>query len=203
MPKKWNVSTGQVDKWPYILQVSWTVYRKSGEKVLQQNYYINPGEININENSLKIHGITLDFLQKNGISRYNVLHKLADDLLRYEPLIVGHFIQFDLKMLEVGFNRAGITHNLAELPKFCTMLNTRCTYPIDHKPMLRLGDLYYQIFNQKLKNQHNALVDAEATKDCFFELVKRGSLDKSTVERQQKHFKTRRSFRSLFLNLLT
>ncbi len=194
--------TAQVDKWPYILQVSWTIYRKSGEKILQQNFYINPGEIIINENALNVHGITLDFLQKKGIPRKEVLQKLADNLLKYEPLIVGHFIKFDLKMLEVGFNRVGIPHNLATLPKFCTMLNTRSKFPADHTPMLRLGELYYQLFRKKLTNQHNAMVDAEATKDCYFEMVKRGRLDKATVERQQKFFKARRTLKSLFAHLL-
>lgn len=203
MPKKWNEPTGHVHKWPYILQISWIVYHKNGEKIHTHDFYINPGEINIQEDALKIHGITLDFLHEKGITRKEVLQHLANDLLKYQPLVVGHFIQFDLKMMEVAFNRVGISHNLSSLPKFCTMLNTRNTFLENRSPMLRLGDLYYQLFKEKLVNQHNALIDVEATRDCFFELSKRGTLNKEVIENQQKQFKEKRSFKDYLMRFLS
>ncbi len=202
-PRAWKSPTYQTDKWPYLLQVSWTLCRKDGECLFTRDFYINPGEINIHEDSLQIHGITLDFLKENGIPRKKVLQHLTNDLQKYNPLVVGHFIQFDVKMLEVGFNRTQIAHNLSNLPKFCTMINTRNKLAGADAPMMRLGPLYESLFRKELLNQHNAKVDALATKDCFFELVKRGKINDRVIDRQQRYFKPRVKLRSVLLNLLS
>ncbi len=199
-PRKWRASTENTDKWPYILQVSWTIYRKTGEHVLTRDFYINPGEIEIHEDALQIHGITLEFLQKNGRKRATVLEFLSDDLKQYKPLIIGHFVSFDLKMLEVGFNRVKIPNNFTSLPKFCTMMNT--SKPMSHERMLRLNELYQSLFNKEFDNPHNAKMDAIATKDCFFELLKRGEIDAKVIKRQQKYFRTRRSLKSILLTFI-
>ena len=194
-PRKWKTPTARVEKWPYILQISWSLYTETGEELFVRNYFINPGEIKINDEALKLHGISLEFLHEQGSSREFVLQQLSADLLKFEPLVVGHFLQFDLKMLEVGFNRTNIKHNLDKLAKFCTMINTRSVFYAGRSQMLRLGELYSRLFKQELTNQHDALVDSQATKECFFELVKRGEIDDDTIRNQQKKFKNRRRYR--------
>ncbi len=200
-PRAWNSSTSETDKWPYILQVSWTICKKDGEHVATRDFYLNPGEIEINEDSQRIHGITLDFLQKNGIRRNEAYEVLTNDLLKYEPLIVGHFIKFDLRMLEVSFNRAQLPYQFNKFPRFCTMLNTK--KPIGNIPLLRLGELYYSLFHRELKHAHNAKVDALATKDCFFKLVQMGKLNDKIIEKQQRHFRPQRGLKSMILHLLS
>ncbi len=197
-PRAWKSSTFHVDKWPYLLQLAWSVHKKNGELVLVRDFYIYPGEIEIHEDSLNLHGITLEFLKENGQKRRDVLQTLMDDLQTYNPLIVGHFIQFDLRMLEVGFNRVNLEHNLQQYPKFCTMLNSRPKIAGADARMLRLNELYFNLFNKTLKNQHNARVDALATKDCFFELIRLKKITPKTIHRQQKHFKPRKSLLNRF-----
>ncbi len=189
MPHYWDAPTSQVNKWPYILQVAWTVCTNKGEDVLTRNYFINPGEISMGIEAEKLHGISLDYLKKNGIKRKQVLEKLTADLNQFQPLIVGHFLKYDLKMLEVSYNRSEMKQNFLSLPKFCTMFNTRSIFLGLNSRLLRLNELYRSLFRKDLENQHNALIDANATKDCFFELLKRGLINDKTIYKQKKYFK--------------
>lgn len=187
-PREWKAPTAQVDKWPYLLQVSWAVYEFTGKFVIKRNFYINPGEIIIHKDSLQLHGISLDFLKNNGIQRKEVLQQLSNDLEKFSPFIVGHFLKFDLKMLEVGFNRIGIDQDLLPFTKFCTMQHTRHFLKDTSTRYLRLNELYQKLFSKELANQHDATVDVDATKDCFFELLKQGDITENVIERQQKLF---------------
>ncbi|MCW3786332.1 3'-5' exonuclease [Plebeiibacterium sediminum] len=188
-PKYWNAPTDEVDHWPYILQIAWTICKKSGETVLTHDYYINPGDIKMSEESMRVHGITLDFLKKNGIKREEVLQQLSDDLEKFNPLVVGHFLKFDIKMIEVGFNRAGIKQSFLHRPRFCTMFVTRSIFLGANSRLLRLNELYKSLFGAEFKNQHNALYDALAAKDCFFELLKKGQIKEKEFIKQAKYFK--------------
>ncbi len=187
-PRYWNAPTDEVDHWPYILQIAWIICKKNGEKVLSQDFYINPGEIDMGKEAMDVHKITPDFLEKNGIKRKEVLRKLSDDLNQFNPLIVGHFLKFDLKMLEVGFHRAGIKQDLKNRPKFCTMYYTRNLYVGSSGRLLRLNELYKMLFGKEFENQHNAFFDALATKDCFFNLQSKGRFSEKEYNKQFKYF---------------
>jgi len=187
-PQYWKTPTEEVDHWPYILQIAWIICKKSGEKVLSQDFYINPGEIKMGKDALKVHNITPEFLEKNGIKRKEVLQKLSDDLNQFNPLIVGHFLKFDIKMLEVGFHRAGIIQNLTNREKFCTMFFTRNFHLGVNGRLLRLNELYKLIFKREFNNQHNAFYDAQATKDCFFNLLNKGQFTQKEFHKQLKYF---------------
>ncbi len=187
-PQHWGAPTSQSAKWPYILQVAWTVCNNKGEDILTRNFYINPGEITMGVEAEKLHGITLDFLKKNGIKRKQVLQKLTEDLEQFQPLIVGHFLKYDLKMLEVSYNRSDIKQSFLPFQKFCTMFNTRSIFLGLNSRLLRLNELYHSLFRKDFKNPHNALADANATKDCFFEMVKRGLITDKTIKKQRSYF---------------
>ncbi len=187
-PRYWNAPTNDVDHWPYILQIAWIICKKSGEVVLSQDFYINPGEIDMGKEAMDVHKITRNFLEKNGIKRKEVLRKLSDDLDQFNPLIVGHFLKFDIKMLEVGFHRAGIKQDLIKRPKFCTMFYTRNLSFGTSGRLLRLNELYKTIFGKEFKNQHNAFYDAKATKECFFKLLNQGRFTDKEFIKQLKYF---------------
>lgn len=187
IPRRWNAPTAKVDKWPFILQIAWIVCEKNGKVISTHDYYIRQKNIPMGEVSSGLHGITLDMLEKKGEERRIVLNKLAADIELYEPLIVGHFIEFDKRMLEVGFSREELKRNFDNLPKFCTMLVTRRSKDIfGGNSYLRLNELFETLFDKPLENQHNALSDAAATKDCFFELVRRGQITDQTILEQKR-----------------
>ncbi len=187
-PQDMKIPTDEIDEWPYIIQIAWTICTKLGETVATRNFYINSACIEISDDVVGLHGITKEFLSEKGQCRSQVLQVLRDDFEKYKPLIVGHFLKFDLKMLEVGFNRVDINFNFHDLPKFCTMYYTRSIF-LGLKPeMLRLNELYRVLFGKEFEGQHNALMDANATRDCFFELLNRGKITKKEKEKQQRYF---------------
>ena len=185
MPKRWNAPTAKVNEWPYILQIAWVICKKNGELVSSKDFYIRQNNITIGEGALRLHGITKEILAEKGVDRKLVLNNLAADIDVYQPLIVGHFLEFDKKMMEVGFSREEIARNFDKLPKFCTMLYTRKPKDIfGGYSFMRLNELYFSLFNENYEHQHHALADAQATKACFFELVKQGKIDDQVISKQ-------------------
>jgi len=58
---------------------------------------------------------------------------------------------------------------------------------------MRLNELYSLLFGREMENQHNALADALATKECFFEQLRRGDITDETIQHQQRYFEGRSS----------
>ncbi|MFB6320686.1 exonuclease domain-containing protein [Saccharicrinis sp. FJH54] len=194
IPKHWDNPVLFEKKWPYILQISWVIYDEDGNKVKSENHYIKPGRIRITKSSRKIHGITLKKLDKIGEDRREVVELLAADFEFYKPLIVGHFLEFDKKMLNVGFYRSGIKYDADRLPTFCTMQLTRdAGLNPNGTGYLRLKDLYRVLFHKNQQNPHDALNDAETTALCFFELKKRGLITDQVISDQKQNIGIQRN----------
>jgi len=186
LPKKWELPYSAKDNWPFSVQVSWIIYTKDGQQVKQENHYIKETDFKIDNSATKIHGITQSFLEANGQSRKKVMQALADDVIKYKPLVIGHFLEFDFHLTAADFYRTGIENPVKKEITFCTMLATTHLVKNPTLKFFRLGELYEALFNIELKNQHSALVDAKATADCFFELVKRGEITDEKIALQQK-----------------
>lgn len=185
LPKNWKAPFSEEGNWPYAVQVSWIIYTKAGEEVKRENYYISNNDFEITPAALAIHGITAAYRRQHGEDRRKILSFLADDLHQYQPLVIGHFMEFDALVLGAEFYRTGRENPITGLPLFCTMLVTKNYIRNPLHKYLHLGDLYYLLFNDPLQQQHNALADARATAKCFFEMVKRGDITEKKVQQQQ------------------
>lgn len=185
LPKKWNVPYSQEDNWPYIVQLSWLIYTREGKEVKRHDYYIRNNDFKSSASAIQIHGITEEFRQQKGEERATVMSILAADLCQYAPLIIGHFTELDLHMIGADFFRTGIENPALDLPSFCTMMATTHFVRNPQMKYVRLGELYSTLFQRKLENQHNALADAKATADCFFELLKNGDINDLKIASQQ------------------
>lgn len=185
LPKKWNAPYSKVNNWPFSVQISWLVYNPQGDLLKQEDHYIKDDDFKITPAALKIHGITREFLNENGQPRHQVMQLLAKDILSFQPLLVGHFMELDYHVISADFFRSGVENPAINANTFCTMLATKQLAQYSQSKYLRLGDLYELLFNQPLLNQHNALVDAKATSKCFFELTKRGEIDDEYILKQQ------------------
>ncbi|WP_256009984.1 3'-5' exonuclease [Desertivirga xinjiangensis] len=187
LPKKWNEPYSKEGNWPYAVQVSWLVYTRDGRELKREDHYIKNDDFKITKGSIKIHGITRDLLDQKGEDRAYVMQLLADDLNAYKPLVVGHFIELDYHVLAADFLRADVENPIPKLnlPAFCTMLASTPFVRNPQASFLKLGQLYDTLFNTALLNPHNAIVDAKATADCFFEMLKRGDLTEDAVAQQK------------------
>lgn len=182
-PEQWNKRHVKPEKWPFIVQIAWCIYDQSGTMIKKENFFINEADIIISPESEKIHGITKAKLESIGINRRDVLSILTKDLETYQPIIIGHFVEFDLRMLKVAFERIQMENTSNKLPTYCTMSTIRHFDEIQKLYRhLRLEELYEHLFHKKLENQHDAYVDAEATAACFFKMKEDGLIKKCDIE---------------------
>lgn len=185
IPLDWKAPYTDTRSWPYSIQISWLLYTREGQEVKAEDHYIFEPEIEISEESYRIHGIRKEFLETNGKNMSTVLSLLAQDLEKYKPLVVGHFMQLEYHMLGVSFHRAGLLNPLHQLSTFCTMKLTSNFLLPPKKNFLRLGELYQQLFQEPMMYQHNAYWDAKATAACFFRLMELGDISEESIMEQQ------------------
>lgn len=186
LPKNWEKPYSVKDNWPFAVQVSWLLYTKEGELVKQEDYYINDNDFKISPSSLKIHGITQEYRMQHGLPRHQVMAFLAADLMQYQPMVIGHFLELDFHITGAEFYRIGLENPVPTLPLYCTMLGTTHMVRNPQFKYLRLGQLYDELFHEQLHGQHNALNDAKATADCFFELLKEGDITDEKIDKQKE-----------------
>ncbi len=192
LPGNWTLPYSTDGNWPHIVQVAWLIYDEQRNLVKQENHYINTDGVTITPSAIETHGITAEYLSLNGEPAGKVMEMLANDLVEYEPQIIGHFMQLDYYLLGAAFHRTGVFNPLGKLPVFCTMVATTQLLRSPSTRQLRLGDLYYMLFKADLQHQHDALHDAQATAECFFELRDRGEISEAGMIQQNKDFELQR-----------
>ena len=185
IPDSLNAPISDLGNWPFVLQLAWIVYDKEGNELKKENHFIYEEDIYIKDSSIKIHGITKDDLRTKGKERKTVMKRLANDLRRFKPLVIGHFVEFDSKMIQVAFFRSGLKNSVSQYQHFCTMrATTEYTRFQDHQ-YPKLDELYEVLFSEKLVNNHDALVDAQATSRCFWELWSKEEITFSSIQQQR------------------
>lgn len=176
LPTNWQQPYAQNAAWPHIVQVAWVLCEASGQQIKAESYYLKPSGYEMSPAAGQIHGLTLPFLEQQGHDRHAVMQRLLADLRQYEPLVVGHFMELDFHLLGVTLHRAGLPNGLLGLPTFCTMrLTERFVRPAGRR-YLRLPELYERLFGRPMLREHDALVDAQATAECFLELRRKGDI---------------------------
>lgn len=172
-PTKWeSPSAADCQHWPFLVQVSWVIYSTDGKEVKRENLYIEEQDFKSTSAALKIHKVTDRFRQENGLPRKEAMNRLLLDLQDYDPLLVCHFLEFDLRLLKVELDRARLQYDLEQIPAFCTMLATKYLAGTVQVRHLHLDKLYAILFYTTLRNHHDALSDALATAECFLNYQK-------------------------------
>lgn len=185
LPKNWKLPYTDNDNWPTAVQVSWVIYDENHEEIKREDHYISNNDFVIGKQARKIHGLNAEFLSQHGDSRKHVMGLLYRDLKKYQPLVVGHFVELDYHITGVDFFRVEMEQPMNKLPMFCTMLATKTMVRNPQMHYLKLGGLYELLFNRPMSKQHNAMADALATAECFFELQRTGAIDEDKIIKQQ------------------
>lgn len=176
LPVNWELPYSVTGNWPYIVQISWLIFNRQGIKIKEEDHYIKDSEMTISPEATRVHRLRRDFLAINGKPRREILSLLAADIARYEPLLVGHFLNLDLHLVGAECYRAGVENPTMGLPTYCTMLGTTTLQPNPALRYLKLSALYMTLFHRPQENPHDALSDAAATAECYFELARRGQI---------------------------
>ncbi len=180
LPKSWNAPLTDTDNWPRCIQIAWQIHDELGNLVEHQDYLVKPEGFNIPYDAERIHGISTELAEAQGIPLKEVLEKFNIALSK-ATFVVGQNVEFDLNIMGCEFYREGVESPLAQMPVLDTC--TEVTAGLLQLPGGRGGrfklptltELHSYLFGEPFAEAHNATADVEATTRCFLELVKRGN----------------------------
>jgi DNA polymerase III epsilon subunit-like protein len=176
LPQKWNAPVTDLDNWPRLVQLAWILYDYKGQELKKVNQIIQPEGFRIPTEAAKIHGITTERANTEGILLHTALEEFAT-VLKEAQFLIAHNISFDQMIIGAEFLRKNIPNKLNTIQKICTMKTTANVCKIPGRTGLKwpnLTELHKTLFNKGFSNAHDALADVKACADCFFELQKRG-----------------------------
>ncbi len=176
LPLSDNAPIEQLDNWPRVVQIAWQLHDKTGKVLQVENLIIRPDGFEIPYSAEKVHGISTQVAMETGIPAKEALIKFAE-AIEQASFIIGHNVQFDLKITAAEFLRFKIENKLLATPSVCTMELTRefCKLPGrgNRYKAPRLEELYDILFGESFDEAHNASADVNATARAFFELYRR------------------------------
>lgn len=178
LPRDWNAPITDSDNWPRAIQIAWQLHDDMGNCVDHQDYLIQPHGFDIPFDAERIHGISTELAQRDGLPLADVLVKFKN-ALDSAKFIVGQNVGFDVNIMGAEFHRLDVSNQMAEMPVLDTCTETTaqlCQIPGGRGGKFKLPtltELHEYLFNQPFAEAHNATADVEATTRCFFELIRR------------------------------
>ncbi len=182
LPVNFNAPYTDIENWPRLVQLAWQLYR--GESLAAEGSAIICPTFEIPEAASRIHGITQEIAEENGIELWKALEKFGKVLSGCE-LIVAHNYWFDFPVVAAEMVRC--SHNksvlLEKTPWYCTKeqstdlckIPNTSRYPGQYK-WPSLDELHQFLFDEPIPGRetyHDAMTDVRATARCYFEMQKR------------------------------
>jgi DNA polymerase III subunit alpha len=194
LPRSWSAPITDTDNWPRCVQIAWQLHDEMGNLIEHQDYLVKPEGFNIPYDAERIHGISTELAEQEGIDLKEVLEKFNIALSKTK-FIVGQNVGFDVNIMGCEFHRAGFASQMVKMPVLDTC--TEVTASLLRLPGGRGGkfklptltELHQYLFNQPFAEAHNATADVEATTRCFLELIKREVFTKQELEVEQDYFR--------------
>lgn len=177
LPKNFKSPLNDLDNWPRCVQLAWQIFDKEGNLLKSENKIIKPDGFDIPFLSTKIHGISNEIAQKEGVEFVPMLKYFLKEMSAC-LVKVGHNLSFDINVLGCEHYRYfPDTKNPFEDLDFtdtCTEQTANLLQLTGGRGKFKfpkLGELYFFLFEEELENAHNALIDVAATARCFFQLI--------------------------------
>ena len=165
---------------PRIVQLAAILCEEDGTVIDEMNVIIKPDGWTVPEEVQKIHGITTERCEAEGIpmpealARFNAMKAQAGARLAYN-------ISFDKRLLAREAGAYGIEHNSEGIESFCVMQMARpvCNEAPTNKMMAagkkankapKLREAYQHFFGRDFEGAHDAMADVRACKDIFFKI---------------------------------
>ncbi|GIZ09071.1 DNA polymerase III subunit alpha [Flavobacterium sp. UMI-01] len=194
LPKRWDAPITDSDNWPRCIQIAWQLHDEMGKLIEHQDYLVQPDGFNIPYDAERVHGISTELAQAEGITLAEVLEKF-NIALGKTKFIVGQNLGFDVNIMGAEFHRMGVDSPMANLPVLDTC--TEVTASLLQLPGGRGGkfklptltELHQYLFNVPFAEAHNATADVEATTRCFLELIRREVFTKEELDVPADYFK--------------
>jgi len=178
LPKNYKAPASDLNNWPRLVQLAYHLYDNDGNKISEGDHIIKPEGFTIPIEASRIHGISNERANLEGISLLTVLQAFQT-LIDQSDYLVAHNMSFDEKIVGAEFLRNKMQDSLASKRKICTMQSTTnfCALPGPYGyKWPKLSELHYKLFNSGFEEAHNASVDINATARCFWELKRLGKI---------------------------
>ncbi len=177
LPRDWNAPLSDGDNWPRLVQLAWQLHDKDGKLISRGNQIVQPEGFTIPYNSTKIHGITTERAQDEGVPLSDVVKEFMADAAKAK-YVMGHNIGFDVNVVGAELLRLGqpcepltdmaVIDSKDEGTDFCAIPGGRggkFKWPT-------LTELHLKLFGEGFGDAHDAAYDVAATARCFFEMVR-------------------------------
>jgi len=194
LPKDWKAPISDLDNWPRLVQIAWSHYDSSGNKISDNSYIIKPQGFVIPSYASSVHHISTEKALREGVDLKMVLEKFAHDIKEVK-FLVAHNMNFDIKIVGAEFLRNDILNNISEISKICTMKQStnfcQLSGPYGFK-WPTLSELYLKLFKKDFEGAHDAFADISACSKCFFELRKMKIITSKEIdEKEEEYFQER------------
>ena len=153
--------------WPDIVSIAWCITTSTGE-VCKKVYSLVQPDWKIPADSIKIHGITMEYAMEHGRPLADVLADLRADLATVDT-VVAHNMEFDKNVIfnaykwRLGQEPPLISKEICTMEKSEAELKIPNPYP-KYGPYKspRLSELYKDTFGTEPAGQHNSQSDVDA-----------------------------------------
>ena len=194
LPRNWKAPLTDSDNWPRCIQIAWQLHDRMGRLIEHQDYLVKPTGYNIPYDAEKIHGISTELAQEEGIELPLMIEKFQQALSK-TTFIVGQNVTFDLNIMGAEFLRLGMENPLPSMPLLDTCSETTaqmCQIPGGRGGKFKLPtltELHQFLFKKPFAQAHNATADVEATTRCFLELIRRQLFTQEELDCPPDYFK--------------
>ena len=162
---------------PRLVQIAFQLYTNQGTNPLHSLCCIvKPDGFTIPDEATDIHGITTSLALGIGVKPTWILNAFTQ-LWEKSTVVIAHNIDFDLMVILNEWSRLGIVRP-KEPTTFCTMTASTNVLKLPGKynnyKWPKLSEAYAYFTGKQLENEHDALVDINATKTVYDGLTKLG-----------------------------
>ncbi len=175
-----NKSYKDLNKWPYIVQISWVLFDLNNLKIISIQDNIIKCPIKIPSQSTEIHKISDEISQKQGKYLGLVMDIFQKDIDRCN-LVIAHNIAFDKSVYIAESLRKGKPNPFLNKTCYCTMINNikLCNIKARSKTgklytkypkLIELHNHIFKISDIDQYNLHNSLVDVILCLKCYIKL---------------------------------
>ena len=191
--KGYKQPISDVENWPRVIQLAWQLHDDDGRLVEHKDFLIQPEGFDIPYGSEKIHGISTELADKEGIPLLEGLD-LFKEVVAKADFLVGHNVKFDVNVLGCEFFRSELPTDWTEQPildtctektaNLCKLLGGRG----GRFKLPTLSELHEHLFESQFNEAHNATADVEATTRCFLELIRRKTFTANELKKKDDYF---------------
>lgn len=179
----WDVeTTGLNSREDFIIQLSLIKFKKSDfSTILERSWYIKPAHnFEISEGAQKVHGLTKEFILKNGVYFKDIFDEFSS-IIEDSDLLTYNGNTFDIKFLTEECKRWGLELNL-DNKKMYDSFAMECRFsPRD------LSSVYNKYTGLVLEGAHDALEDVKATKEVFRHQMMQKNLEYKDIDEFQEN----------------